>query len=98
MNFGAAGVGVRLRMRIDATMHMICKAQLDCPNAEASSPASQFYSSRTGTVDPHETHDQIGLNAMTPPRVTLDQTAYQSRVRCFSEPLETWVSMMPSVA
>ena len=26
------------------TMHMIRKAQLDCPNAQASSPASQFYS------------------------------------------------------
>ena len=26
------------------TMHMIRKGQLDCPNAEASSPASQFYS------------------------------------------------------
>ena len=26
------------------TMHMIRKGQLDCPNAQASSPASQFYS------------------------------------------------------
>jgi len=26
------------------TMHMIRKGPLDCPNAQASSPASQFYS------------------------------------------------------
>ena len=26
------------------TMHMVRKEQLDCPNAQASSPASQFYS------------------------------------------------------